>query len=350
MQRQWYICTFTWMLMPCLLHAQQDTPITKYKVDSSFIRSYYDKLDFGLQFGSQFMEYRTFYNDTFFLAVRPNEVYTLSPSIDYRWLSLSYAFTPEFLEFNNDDARRGTTKYRRLSASLGIGRFSLNGMWATTQGFYLNNMQDVYPNWKPDEPYLKFPDLKVRQVQIAGLYRFNPNYSLKAIRSGEEEQLRSSWTFLPGINLNHFRFNSSAADSVIGTTDLTDNFDLNLILAVAGTWVFAKHAFLAGTAGPLVGVDYFNSLAVDENQDLVRSDGVRFSSGFYFRLNIGYNNPRWYAGFSSYTNSYKHSSGNNERMEKVFIQFALYGGFRLKPPPPMTKTLKWVEGILPFLK
>jgi hypothetical protein len=343
----WVLCGASW---PLFATAANDSAGKKRIADSSFIRSYYEKLDMGLQFGSQFTEYRTYYNDTFFLAVRPNEIYTLSPSIDYRWLSLSYAFTPEFLEFNNDDDRRGTTRYRRLSASVSFNRFSLTGVWSNTQGFYLNNMDDVYPDWNPEDAYLKFPDLKVRQVQVAGLYRTNPNYSLKAIRSGEEEQLRSAWTFLPGMNFNHFRFTSASADSIIGSTELTDNYDVNLVLAVAGTWVFARHAFLAGTAGPLFGFDYFNSLAYDENKNLVRSDGVRFSSGFYFRLNIGYSNPRWYAGISNYINGYKHASGNDERLAKVFNQFSLFGGFRLNPPKPLTKTLNWVEKILPFLK
>ncbi|MCU0394590.1 MAG: DUF4421 domain-containing protein [Chitinophagaceae bacterium] len=338
------------IILPAALAAQKDSTRNRRSFDSSYVKSYYHLLDLGVQFGSQYMEYRTYYNDTFYISIRPNEVYTLSPSINYRWLSLSYAFTPEFLDFNNDDSLRGSTRYRRLSASLSLNQLSLSGMWSNTRGFYLANMSQVDSNWKPGDPYTQFPEMEVQRFQFAGLYRTNPNFSLKAIQGGEEEQLRSAWTWLPGLNISHFRFSIPQGPPQAGKIELTNNVDINAILAIAGTWVFARHFFLAGSMGPVFGVDIFNSLAIDENNAVVRANGTRFSSGFSFGLNLGYSNPRWYVGFSNYSSSYRHSVSSTERMAKVLTQFTLYGGFRLQAPPPMKKTLDWAERLLPFLK
>ena len=54
-------------LLACLhTQAQKDSAKIRRVLDSSFIKSYYHLLDINLQFGSQYMEYRTYYNDTFF--------------------------------------------------------------------------------------------------------------------------------------------------------------------------------------------------------------------------------------------------------------------------------------------
>jgi hypothetical protein len=330
--------------------AFKDSTRSKKIRDSSFVQSYYHLVDLGLQYGSQYMEYRTYYNDTFFLALRPNEVYTLAPSINYRWLSLSYAFTPEFLELNNDDALRGSTRYRRLSTTLSFDRLTLSGLWSTTQGFYLANMGDVYPNWRPGDKHLIFPNMRVRRFTFSGLYRMNPNFSLKAIQGGEEEQLRSTWTLLPGLNISHFRFEVPEDAPIAGKTELMDNLDVNAMLTIAGTWVFAKHAFLSGMAGPMFGFDHFRSLAFNTNQQLVQTNSVNFSTGFHLGINLGYNNPKWYIGLSNYASTYRHAVSNDERLAKVFNQFTLYGGLRIRPPKYLKKTLDWAEKMVPFLQ
>jgi hypothetical protein len=340
-----------WLLLPLWGWSQKKPSLFGKKVDSSYIQSYYHELDLGTQFGSQYMEYRTYYNDTFFISIRPNEVYTLSPSINYRWLSVSYAFTPEFLEFNNDDSLRGSTRFRRLSTSFSFGQLSLSGIWSTTRGFYLANMADVYPTWKPGQPYLQFPEMEVKRFILNGVYRTNPNFSIKAINGGEEEQLRSAWTFLPGLNIMHFKFNVPNGDpQQAGTIELTNNTDINIVLPIAGTWVFARHAYISAAAGPIMGVDFFRSFAIDENNKIVESNGIRFSTGFHLGLNIGYNQPNWYIGLSNLSSSYRHGVSNAERMAKLHTQFALYGGVRIKPPKMLKKSLDWAEKILPFLK
>lgn len=317
--------------------------------DTNAIRSYDHMLNVGIEYGSQFTEYRTYYNDTFYLAARPNEVYTFSPFFKYRWLTLSYAFTPDFVNLNNDNNLRGETRYRRLSGSISFNQLSLHGSIASTKGFYIANMPDVDANWKPGDPYIQIPDLKVLQLQGAAVYRTNPNFSIKAIQGGEEMQLKSAWSFLPGFNFQHFQFVANNNDSVPGQVDVSNNFDVNLMLPIAGTWVFGKHAFVSGTAGPMIGVDFFNSLAVTESRSLVRANGTRMSAGFYYGVNLGYNHPKWYVGLTSYVSHYKHGSANDERLAKVFNRFTLYAGYRLKALPFMKKTMDWAEKIVPFL-
>lgn len=330
--------------------AQKDSTKKRNIFDSSFIKSYYNQLDINLQFGSQYMEYRTYYNDTFFLTLRPNEVYTLAPAINYKWLSLSYAFTPEFLDLNNDDDKRGSTRYRRLSTTLSFNRLSLSGLWTSTTGFYLANMPSVDPNWRPGQQHLLFPDMNVRRFTFNGTYRMNPNFSLKAIQGGEEEQLKSAWTLLPGFNATYFRFRVPGDAPIAGKTELMNNLDINVMLTMAGTLVLGRHAFVSAMAGPIVGVDHFRSLAFNSAQQLVRTDNINLSSGFHFGVNIGYNHPKWYIGLGSYASNYRHAISNSERLAKLFNQINLYGGMRIRPPKFLKKTLDWVEKKIPMLQ
>ncbi|HSC54808.1 MAG TPA: DUF4421 family protein [Phnomibacter sp.] len=331
--------------------AQKDSSKPSHDADTSYVKSYNEKLDLSLNFGSKYMEYKTFYSDSFYLNLRPNEVYVLSPSISYRWLSLSYSFTPEFLEFNNDNATKGTTEHRRLSTNFQFGQFNGVALWSKTKGFYIANTADITPGWLPGDPYIQFPDMEVKQFQVSGTYRSNKNYSVKAINGGDEEQLKSTWTFLPGLNFNHFKFRIPSHQDQAGKTELTNNTDVNITLPIAGTWVLAKHMYLAGIAGPIVGIDFFKSLALDENSQPTYSKGTRVSSGFYYGFNFGYNGPKWYAGTNVYSNSYRHGAGgDNERLSKKFTQINIYAGIRIEAPKPLKQVLDWTEKLLPFLK
>jgi hypothetical protein len=330
--------------------AQKDSTKPTHDADSSYVRSYYQKLDLGLNFGSQFMEYSTYYSDSFFISLRPNEVYLMAPSISYRWLSLSYSFTPEFLEFNNDNEEKGTTKYRRLATSFQFGQFNFGAMWSKTKGFYVSNTPDIKPGWMPGDSYIQFPAMEVRQFQLTGTYRSNKNFSVKAINGGDEEQLQSAWTLLPGFNFTQFKFNIPSQPPVAGQTELTRNIDINFTFPIAGTWVFAKHAYVAGIAGPVAGVDFFKSLAFDDSTNITEAKGTRLSTGFYVGVNAGYNSPTWYAGTNFYTSSYRHGTGSNERLAKAFVQINVYAGIRLNSPGFLKKTLDWTEKLLPFLK
>lgn len=307
-------------------------------------------MDLGVDFGRQYLEYSTYYNDSFFVALRPNEVYTFSPGINYRWLSISYAFTPQIMDINNDDDLRGTTSYRRLSTGLSFDQFSLHGSWSNTRGFYLANMGTVNAQWRDGDEYLQFPDMEIRRFDLNALYRTNANFSLKALAGGEEKQMRSAWSFLPGLNVQHFRFNTSAPDTTPGKVNLTRNLDINFVLPVAGTWVISKHFYLSGAAGPIVGVDFFNALAFDQNSEPTRSKGTRFSRGIYAKAHLVFNRPDWYAGVGQYVNSYRHSVTNNQRLAKTFTQFNLFGGLRIRPPKLLKNVMDWAERVVPLLQ
>ncbi len=348
--RCFLLVCIVWALAPNNCYGQKDSTKGKHEPDSTFVRSYYHLLDLGLNFGSQYMEYRTFFNDTFSTALRPNEVYTLTPSINYRWLSVSYSFTPEFLDLNNDDSLRGSTSYRRLSTSLQFDQFNFGAMWSKTKGFYLSNMQDIFPAWKPGEAYLKFPEMEVKQFMFTANYRTNKNFSLKAISGGEEEQLKSAWTFLPGLHVTQFHFQIPDQTPGTGKTELTRNFDININLPVAGTWVFANHAYVSGIFGPILGIDFYKSVAYATTYSTETSDGTRISHGWFYGMNMGYNQPKWYIGANTSVNKYQHSQSSTERLSKEFFMINIYGGLRMNAPRLLKKPMDWTEKILPFLK
>jgi hypothetical protein len=317
--------------------------------DSLYIRSYYQQLDLGMQYGTQFMEYSTLYPDGFEIVLRPNETWLLTPSLNYRWLSLSYSFTPAFINPNRDDEIRGKSTYRSLSTSLNFGRFSMNARWAKTEGFYLANTSDLYPTWEEGDPYVQFPDMRVRRFQFSTTYRTHKHFSLKAVTGGDEEQLRSAWTFLPSIHLLQFRFEVPGDDDKPGTTELTNNLDLHFTLPVAGTWVFAPHAFVSASAGPEVGVEFFRSLAYNQRSLLATTEGTRASLGYYYAINGGYNGPKWYTGLSAVNSRYQTSDQVSAAMGKRLFQISIYGGIRLNGPRLLRKSLDWAEKVFPFL-
>ena len=313
--------------------------------DSLYIRRYDTLLHLQSWISVNQMEYRLNYSEDFKLVLAPNEINNLSFGFSYRYLELGLSFSPKFFNSENDTWKKGKSEKFSLGFGFSMYRFHLSFDLTSVKGFYLKNSGD-FGRSVPDSPYLLFPHLRVGYFSTLLRYNINPKFSTAALTGGSQVQLRSAWTVTPTFQFVTFNFRDEVDSSGV-QSETTYSTDLNLLVPVLGTVVISpKFSFTMG-AGPSIGVDFFKSVAFNEDNKLVLSKGTGFTAGYTFQTALGYNNKRFYSGFEYRYRSYGHKLENLQRLIKQYSYFQIYFGWRIKPPGFAKKTLDWANKVSP---
>jgi len=105
-----------------------------------------------------------------------------SLSVDYKLISASLSFAPDFLPGNNDERLKGKSSYSELKFRFFPEHFIQTLYYRNVKGFYVDNMEDFLPEWQRGvDPFLQFPDLRIRTYGGSTSYVFNQDFSLKSI-------------------------------------------------------------------------------------------------------------------------------------------------------------------------
>ena len=290
------------------------------------------------------MEYRLNYSEKLKLVLAPNEINNYSLGFSYRFLELGFSFTPKFLN-SNDTWKKGNSEKFSLGFGFSMHRFHLSFDLTSVKGFYLKNSAD-YGRSIPDSPYFIFPDLRVGYFSTLLRYNANPKFSTAALTSGSQVQLRSAWTVLPTFQFATFNFRDNVDSSRV-QNETTYSTDLNLLVPVMGTVVISpKFSFTMG-AGPSIGVDFFKSVALDEDNKIVGSKGTGFTAGYTFQSALAYKKRNFFAGFEYRYRSYGHKMQDLQRLVKQYSYFQIYFGWRMRAPGFAKKSLDWGNRVSP---
>jgi len=292
------------------------------------------------------MEYRFIYDENFKLLLAPNEINNLSFGFSYRFLELGLSFSPQFLNSQKDDWKKGESSKFTFGFGFSFQRFRVSFDLTTVKGFYLKNSGD-FGRSIPDTPNLIFPNLRVGYFSTMVRYNTNPKFSMAALTSGSQVQLRSAWTVTPTLQFATFRF-SDDDDSVGVHSEETHSTDLNLLLPVLGTWAISPKFSATLGIGPSVGVDFFKSVSINEDDKIVLAKGTKVSTGYTAQFALAYSQERFFAGFESRYRIYGHQFEDLQRLDKEYSYFQIYFGWRLKAPGFMKKSLDWVNKISPI--
>ncbi|MFI5130989.1 MAG: DUF4421 family protein [Chitinophagales bacterium] len=292
------------------------------------------------------MNYRLSYANDLKLVLAPNKMNSLSLGISYRYLDLSYSFTPGFLNPGQKDAKKGKSDISSFRTSFSMYRFNLSVELNSVQGFYLKNSNEFLRSL-PDTPYLVFPHLKVNNFGLMLRYNANPKFSTAALTSGTQIQKKSAYTLLPTLQFATFRFLDNSPEKELQNKS-TYSTDINLLLPVAGTLVLSPKFYASLGIGPSVGIDIFKSVSINDSGKLVLSKGTGFTGGITSQGAVGFNSGRLFAGLEGTYRSYGHKIEDVSRLTKQYFYFQVYAGWRFMAPGFAKKTLDWLNKVSPI--
>jgi hypothetical protein len=291
------------------------------------------------------MRYTLVYSDDFKLVLAPNKINNLSFGLSYRYVDLGFSFTPAFLNGSKESDVKGKSEQFSFGTGFSFHRFKLRLDLSSVKGFYLQNSKEFFSTF-PDSAYVIYPDLSVKYFSLMFRYNVNPRFSTAALSGGSQVQLRSTYTLLPALQFARFGFRDFSNKSGIQNEE-TYSTDLNLLLPLLGTWVFAPWLSATIGIGPSIGMDFFKSVALDNTNSVVLAKGTEFTFGYTFQSAISYNYRRAFAGFEYQNRRYGHELHDVSKLIKQYSYFQVYFGWRLKGPGFARKSLDWVNKVSP---
>ena len=293
-----------------------------------------DKLSVKIDFNNDIETLNAVENNIEF-TLKPNIDYRVEASVHYRFISFTLGFTPHLFT-NFDQENKGETKVFKFETDIYIKKWIQTIGYSQTKSYYSPDypIPEDYPT-----DYLILDELKVYNIKGATRYRFNSNYSLKAITTQTEIQRKSAGTFMSGLlySYNYIKNNE--------TQQRLKTFNTTLTAGYLHTFVINSKLYASIGASPGIGVD-FNKIEVvgidNSNTD------TNLTLNFDGHIGLGYNSANWFGGGYFRLNTTNREENEIVNYDNVRTHFQIFIGYRFNPPKFLKKEVDWIEEKKPF--
>lgn len=274
----------------------------------------------------------------------------------YRFLSIRLGIRPGLSA--SEEKNKGNTDYFRFKVKLLFDKWIHHIEYNYQRGFYIENTQDISSNSTNSDFYIQFPHLTSNSIAGSSQYKFNKNYSVKAVESNTEIQLKSAGTFMVGLNYNFYGLKGTDAvkqedgDEIEERTEYNDYLGFSPILAGGYYYTFVLHSYwyVNIRANPGLGFDFYKITYYSES-----GTSNKNKSDVFFALNsgvsAGYNGKKFYFGGEyNYNIKSKKYVDDNVSLQPITDNFHVFVGYRFKAPKQVRKPIELIEDKVPILK
>lgn len=319
-----------------------DSVVKTSRLDTNYIKDMNKYLSVKLNYNSNtegfFLD-----NTSGNIDLQPNISHSNNISFNYRFISFGFSLAPSFI-YDKALDRKGKTKH------FGFG-FGLSGKYLTqsfgvsyTHGYYLRNTSDYIPNWNKDtSKYIQFPDLYHIKLFGSTAFKLNPKFSVKALKSMTERQLKSAGSFIFALNYNYYELDDQTKLTGTNSSQKSENLELLVTAGYYYNFVFKQKYYVAMGVTP--GYGYVNTHLTtrmpDENIYTTTTEPVvRFDMHF----GLGYNTDRFFTGAQLIRSTAAH---NNASTTNVIMNndlfYEIYVGYRFNAPKPVVVVTDFAE-------
>lgn len=283
------------------------------------------------------------------LFLSPNATSISRVYFNYKFISFSIAYVPKWLPGNDDNELKGDTKSGGFGLNLIFSKWLQEVSYSKTKGYFLENTSDYVTGWKEGDPFIQFPNLEFKNFQGSTAYKFNRNFSLNAVASQTERQLKSAGSFMPALLYRYYLIDNKTPQTTTGSSQKSNNFEVILGAGYYHTFVLKHNFYFSLGAAPGIGV-VFTKLTTrypageeevtHQKNNIFRIDG---------RAGAGYNGERFFTGIYSKVTASSFNQQNTSVINqdaRVVIQGFI--GYRLNAPKWMRDKVQTVEKMVPF--
>ena len=282
-------------------------------------------------------------------SILPNTRLRMAVAYNYRFLSFKIGFSPKFLSSGSTE-EKGSTSIFRFSLDIFMNDIYQNIDFDRTSGYYVDGFDGIIPidnllgnNLLSNEEFIILPNMTSISFTGTTVYRFNENYSFKALVNQTEIQTKSAGSFIPGLYYGFWQIRDKS-----GPQDI-DNYFIIATAGYAYTFVLGKNWYANLGLSPGLGIEY--NKVTTRVQD---AQSVEYSTGTVFNINtqigLGYNTRRLYAGTTLVGNAVTRGENSLINFDNVRGYFKVYIGYRFDPPKGLISAMDWVEDRNPFRK
>jgi hypothetical protein len=285
----------------------QDT-LVKYEVKSDTIESNIidmsDKLDIHF-YGKKKVNSFSFINNKTQenLFYSPNQQVNIGFGFNYKWLGIGIALNFKFI--NNDDDVYGNTKRLDLQMNAYGKKFVTDFTFGFYSSFYIQNSKEVLLNPKYQTEYYIRPDIASLSFGVSNLYVFNhKRFSYKAAFVSTAIQKKSAGSLYVGpqfillsINSDSSFFPNNSTFDEFPSLTLFSRISIGALGGYAYNFIIAKQFYISTSLGMALSI---GRQAYKIEGELYHLKSVP-SFDILPRIAFGFNNERYYGGFSAVT-------------------------------------------------
>jgi len=278
-------------------------------------------------------------------SIEPNTNLRMGVAINYRFISLKIGFSPKFLQ-SDDSELKGNTNIFKLSLNIFFKDILQNFDYNQVKGYYVSGFVDpILGNTQGNDDYIILPDLKTLSITGNTYYRFNENYSYKAIVNQNEIQTRSAGSFIPSLYYGYFEITDQTTPQDIKSFFVLLNAGYYYTFVINKSWY--SNLGLSAGLGP-----EFNKLVTRVGEDLptVTTRHNNLAVNISTQIGLGYNAKRFYGGTTLNGSATSRDEQSVIRFNSVRGYFKIFVGYRFDAPKSFERGMDWIESKNPFKK
>lgn len=315
---------------------------------SSYVSKIFDQISVKLDLDSEMEGFIIKGPDNYKAEFKPNVSIKSKISFNYKFISFSIGYIPKFIPGNDDDDEKGKTDGFGFNLNLVFNHWLQGYTYSKVKGYYLANTKDFVPDWQEGDPYSSFPYVEVISFKGSTGYKFNPNFSLRAISAQTEIQLQSTGSFIPGLLYNYYNVENRNKNDQQTSSQNSKSFEILLDLAYYYTLVIRRNWYASIGVSPSFGMNYTNLLTrLPEGKVRTKEyDPIYRLNG---HMGLGYNSKSFFGGaeIKGYESIRNASDGIMTHQSNNF-GYQIFIGYRFPPPRILKKSVNKIEGLIPF--
>ncbi len=290
------------------------------------------------------------------LRIKPNLNIKYAFVLSYKFASIRLGIRPKVSDA--DKKNKGDSKSFRIHFKLLFDYWSHNFEYNYDKGYYIVNTED----FKTDIPFpssdfrIQFPNLTTNVFSGSSVYKLNENYSVRAIESQTEIQVKSAGSFMPGVFYSFYNIKGTdkilyPEDHIIYREEYGDLQGINIVLNAGYyyTFVYRKYWFANAYLTPGLGIDFYKTTNYTP-EDITETSFNDINYSLKSGLGIGYNGNKIFFGanYANRTSSEKFDE-NKIQLQISKNSFHIYLGYRFKAPKSVQKSVDLIEEKIPIL-
>ncbi len=278
-------------------------------------------------------------NDTY--SILPNTNGRIAIAYNYRFLTFKIGFSPKFLA-SGDSQEKGKTSVFRLTLDMFVKDFYQTFDYDQTKGYYIDGTEGSFPGLNPSEgEFILLPDMRTFSITGITRYRFNENYSFKALVNQTEIQTKSAGSFVPELRYGFWQIKQPSGPEDIESFYVIANGGYHYTFVISKNW----YANLGLSTG--FGIE-FNKIdtRVGELESTQRTTSAVFDVNT--AIGLGYNSRRFHAGTALIGSAITRNDESVIKFDNVRGYFKIFIGisFRSTQSPRLSHGLGGIQKSL----
>jgi hypothetical protein len=308
--------------------------------NESYFETMKNKLNIKLEFDNDIESFE-FDDGITSYTIKPNINFRTSISVNHDFLTLRVGFSPKFLA-RDDSKIKGSTKVFKVNMDLFIKNWVQTFEFSTVKGYYLDDIEGIDNiNLPDDSDFIILPDLKTTTFRGFTRYKFNDNFSFKAILNQYDIQIKSAGSFVPSLNYGYAKLSDDSSIQDLQSIDIVLN---------AGyfyTFVINKKWYTNLGISPGLGIE-FNKLKTKNADEVINSR----NNGLIFNINtligLGYNSKSFYSGVFLRGVATTRDDNSIVKFNNVRGVLKFFIGYRFRSPKFVNDGFDWIEDQNPL--